>query len=78
MRAKNFVNGYLASSSCVDCGETDPVVLHFDHVRGEKIKAVSYMIYHEFSLCRIVLEIEKCDVRCANCHYRRHARLAER
>ena len=64
---------YLASHPCVDCGETDPVVLQFDHVRG-KDQLISTML----SECRnwdcILYEIQKCEVRCANCHWRRHAR----
>jgi hypothetical protein len=56
---------------CVECGETDPLVLQFDHVRGVKSRNVTPTM----SLDDLREEIEKCDVRCANCHTRRH-RLA--
>lgn len=60
------IREYLLSHPCVDCGETNPVVLEFDHVRGVKRNEVS-----RFDACswRIIeAEIYKCDVRCANCH----------
>ena len=65
-----FVFHYLSSRPCVDCGETDPVVLDFDHVRGVKRKNISRMLSSTHSLAAISAEIEKCDVRCANCHRR--------
>ncbi len=34
--AGHYVYSYLNSHSCIDCGETDPVVLTFDRVRGKK------------------------------------------
>ena len=65
---------YFETHPCVDCGETDQVVLQFDHVRGEKIAAVGTL----FNECRpwevIAAEIEKCEVRCANCHWRKTAK----
>lgn len=59
---------YFLSHSCVDCGNSDPLVLEFDHVRGEKKYNVSNMIARAFSWNTILEEISKCDVRCANCH----------
>lgn len=64
---------YLKEHPCVDCGETDPIVLDFDHVRGVKRQHVTYMISHQWGKQSVLDEIEKCDVRCANCHRRRTA-----
>ncbi len=58
---------YLRAHPCVDCGETDIVVLEFDHV-GEKLGDVSTLANGGRSWERIKAEIEKCEVRCANCH----------
>jgi hypothetical protein len=64
------VHEVLRSSTCVDCGENDPVVLEFDH-RGRKRGSVTQMAWWGFSLAAIDAEIAYCEVRCANCH--RHA-----
>ena len=71
-RNQQFVYEYLLLHPCVDCGETDPIVLEFDHIYG-KDKGISQMI-SKHSLERIKNEIEKCDIRCANCHRRKTAR----
>jgi hypothetical protein len=73
IRAMNFVWDHYSSHPCVDCGEPDPVVLEFDHVRGVKSKNISSLIDMGVSLSRIADEIAKCDVRCANCHRRKTA-----
>jgi hypothetical protein len=59
---------YFATHPCVDCGETDPLVLEFDH-RGDKEFDISRVLPYK-SWEAILREIEKCDVRCANCHRR--------
>ena len=61
---------YLASHPCVDCGEGDPVVLDFDH-RRDKMDDISSLVLRRATWEVIAAEIEKCDVRCANCHRRR-------
>jgi hypothetical protein len=65
---------YLGQHSCVDCGEADPVVLQFDHT-GDKRTEISQMLQAGFNWSVIQQEIDKCEVRCANCHRRRTARV---
>lgn len=62
---------YVSALTCMDCGEADPVVLEFDHVRGNKVWTISQMLHNGWSMRRIMEEVAKCEVRCANCHKRR-------
>ena len=73
-QARAYMLNYLLIHSCVDCGETDPYVLEFDHVRGVKDKPLSEAVRAGWSLERIKKEIDKCDVRCSNCHKRKTAK----
>jgi len=55
------------------CGETDPLVLQFDHRDGTtKIDTVGTMV-NRANWNTLLAEIAKCDVRCANCHRLRTA-----
>lgn len=71
IRNRNFVQNFLKNNPCTDCPESDPIVLEFDHVRGVKHRNVADMINAGFSLKSIQKEIDKCEVRCANCHRRK-------
>lgn len=72
-RNSKYVVEYLKTHPCVDCGESDPIVLEFDHIK-KKTKSISDMIRGAFSLDVIENEIKKCEVRCANCHRKRTAK----
>ena len=63
---------YFADHPCRDCGETDPVVLEFDHLDPcQKAFNISHAIsYRKWQT--ILDEIKTCEVVCANCHRRRH------
>ncbi len=68
-RNRKFVAGYLQEHPCVDCGEANIIALTFDHVRGKKKYTIARTLScNVVSLKTLKEEIEKCDVRCANCH----------
>jgi hypothetical protein len=73
-RNRELKAAYLEGVTCIDCGESDPVVLEFDHVRGKKRDNISSLVSRAFGWQRIREEMAKCEVRCANCHRRRTAR----
>jgi hypothetical protein len=64
---------YLLGHPCVDCGERDPLLLEFDH-RAQKRAGIMELMRKHATWAEILAEIEKCDVRCANCHRRKTAR----
>lgn len=66
---------YLRKNPCVDCGESDITVLEFDHKDlSTKSNSISAILRNRSSIDSLVKEIEKCEVRCANCHRRRTAK----
>jgi hypothetical protein len=68
-----FLIDYMEHHPCVDCGETDIVVLQFDHQR-DKVLSVSVLSREGHSLEKVKREVAKCEVVCANCHTRRTAK----
>jgi hypothetical protein len=70
VRLHQYILEYFLKHPCVDCGEKDPRVLDFDHLK-DKYRNISAMVKAQVSHSRLNKEIEKCEVRCANCHRKR-------
>jgi len=59
---------------CSDCGiQYPPYVMEFDHIpeKGKKLYPISTMRRRKMAFSKILLEIEKCEVVCSNCHRER-------
>ena len=63
---------FFVTHPCADCGEQDPVVLEFDHLRDKSFAIGPALSRRNWQ--SILDEMEKCEVVCANCHRRRTAR----
>lgn len=69
IRVRAALLEFLLTKRCIDCGENDPVVLEFDHVDSKKkFKGIGTMLSGHYSWKSVLGEIEKCEIRCANCH----------
>jgi hypothetical protein len=67
-----YILEYLSEHPCVDCGEDDPLVPEFDHLRDKCFEIGAGLPDRNWQT--ILDEIAKCEVVCANCHRRRTAR----
>lgn len=72
-RNKSRILAYLSGKSCIDCGETDPVLLEFDHRDGREKEGDVARLIIDRRWKMVESEIAKCDIRCGNCHRRRTA-----
>ena len=67
-----YLVAYFEEHPCADCGETDPVVLEFDHLRDKEFGISAGWRDRQWKI--VLDEIAKCEVVCANCHRRRTAK----
>ena len=67
-RIRAFINAHLVANPCVDCGETNIIVLEFDHIGDDKKFNISDATRFGYGMKKLKDEIAKCEVRCANCH----------
>lgn len=65
--ARAYVDDYLKRHPCLDCGNSDPLVLEFDHV-GVKHADLALLVAEGAARGRIEREIANCEVVCVNCH----------
>jgi len=67
-RRRNFLYSVKQTYGCEDCGYNEnPVALQFDHLpEFDKINRISALTKGNFT--KLIDEIVKCEVVCANCH----------
>lgn len=70
---------YLFGRVCLDCGESNPLLLDFHHWNpAVKTKAVSALISGGYSERRINEEVARCVCVCVSCHRLFHSQERER
>jgi len=68
---RDFLTAHKAESGCVECGYRDNVAALVFHHRDPQDKL--YAITPSTGMARLLEEIAKCDILCANCHAIHHA-----
>lgn len=63
-----FLFNYRIKKGCVDCGNKDPRVLEFDHLRNKKFNLGRAHMMKGLTIKEVRSEVRKCAVRCGNCH----------
>lgn len=67
-----IVNTYKKEHGCSKCSENDPVCIDFHHHNDDKEFCVSEAIGAGLGKARILKEVGKCTLLCANCHRKVH------
>lgn len=66
---------FMESKRCVQCGERDLCVLEFDHIDPDtKAFGIAKGLSYCYDWQKILKEIRKCQILCANCHKRKTAK----
>ena len=68
---RKWIDAYKEKNKCQNCGIDDYRVLDFHHLRDKEFN-ISEFYHNHFGLNRLIKEIEKCIVICANCHRIEH------
>ena len=68
MKSKwDFVTAAKLSAGCVKCGYNEHhAALEYHHIRGNKLRAIAASMTSSWD--KLINEINKCEVICANCH----------
>lgn len=70
---RDRVSALKAALGCKECGESHPACLDFHHRDPlQKRIAIGTMVCRSATMDKVLAEIQKCDVLCANCHRKHH------
>lgn len=73
-RLREWVNERKRERGCATCEVSDPRCLDFHHTDpGEKRRSIGELVTYGHGRESLRTEMEKCEVRCANCHHREHS-----
>ena len=71
-----WLKKFKETLTCEMCGEACSVCLEFHHTGDDKKIDVAQAAHNAWSVEKMLEEIAKCNVLCANCHRKVHATLA--
>ena len=82
-RKKIYISAFKTEKGCAICKEKDSIVLDLHHKEGTEkniklkfgIRKSQNRTFDYLSWEEIDIELDKCDVLCANCHRRVHRKL---
>lgn len=64
---QEIIDRYKLDRGCTDCGyDADPIALDFDHVDEKRFSVADNG--KRVSVARLLDELSRCEVVCANCH----------
>jgi hypothetical protein len=70
---RQWLREYKQALACAACGEAHPATLDFHHTdAANKEFTIGDATNHRWSKRRLLEEIAKCEILCANCHRKRH------
>lgn len=65
---REYITDLKTITPCTDCKKSFPhYIMEFDHARGTKLGNITVLVA-KFGKKRLLEEIAKCDIVCANCH----------
>jgi hypothetical protein len=69
-----IISDYKRGMGCVECKESDPLLLDFHHLNPDQKDFTIAEKLHTVSMDRLWAEILKCEILCVSCHRRAHSR----
>lgn len=71
-RKRNKEHAHSMKTCCKICGFKEKICLDYHHL-GDKIKTIAQLIRDATTIEKLQLEIDKCEILCANCHRKQHS-----
>ncbi len=72
-KSRQNLYNFMKDKACIICKESDIACLQFDH-RDKTTKLFNISEAMGYGWEKILNEISKCDILCANCHHKRTAK----